>query len=469
MTTVDPVSALRLPEAATAVPPAATEGAGDFALTLADLIGAAAADAPPAGGAGAAPALETEAAPAAVVADAAGSAGHLAIMGRVGAKAATPDATVVEPPVVARPAPSGAAEGAPVPVVAPALQEAPDMAQEAQPVAVEGPPRTVAVPPQTAVAATAVVRVADDAVAGGEPEETEHALSGNGDEPAEAVPATPVSATPVSAPPAPVTAAPALPVMPVAAQAVAARSERGLAAPQAATPAPKAATYGQAKAGDRPTGATEEEEKTDAADRPAPLRRAAEPLPPAEPRAVAAAAQPAPATSEPTLPADATVPQPAPVAQGAAPAPQVTAAATAPMGQPVATDRPGWEGAIAERIAAELSGDGQQIDLELAPEHLGRLKITLEVTDGQAQVRFVTETPDAARLIQQGEARLSESLARNGLSLGGHDAASRDAQGGDRSGGRAPRGAEMFFERSAEPRPGQSGQRAASGLVNLMA
>lgn len=164
-------------------------------------------------------------------------------------------------------------------------------------------------------------------------------------------------------------------------------------------------------------------------------------------------------------------------AAGAAPAPAATAPASAqamsqpalPAQAPVAMDRPGWETAIAERIAAELSGDGQQIDLELAPEHLGRLKITLEVTDGQAQVRFVTETPEAARLIQQGEARLSESLSRNGLSLGGHDTASRDPQGGDRSGGRAPRGTEMFFERSADPRPGQTGPRGTSGLVNLMA
>lgn len=164
-------------------------------------------------------------------------------------------------------------------------------------------------------------------------------------------------------------------------------------------------------------------------------------------------------------------------AAGAAPAPAATAPAPVqamaqpalPAQAPVAMDRPGWEVAITERIAAELSGDGQQIDLELSPEHLGRLKITLEVTDGQAQVRFVTETPEAARLIQQGEARLSESLSRSGLSLGGHDTASRDPQGGDRSGGRSPRGTEMFFERSADPRPGQTGPRGTSGLVNLMA
>lgn len=138
---------------------------------------------------------------------------------------------------------------------------------------------------------------------------------------------------------------------------------------------------------------------------------------------------------------------------------------------PVAMDRPGWEGVVTERIVAELSQDGQQIELELSPDNLGGLKIRLEVSDGQAQVRFVTETPEAARLIQQNEHRLSESLSRAGLSLGGHDSASRDAQQqqGDRSGQPAPRGAEIAFQRSGEPRPGMVPQRAQVGLVNLMA
>jgi flagellar hook-length control protein FliK len=138
---------------------------------------------------------------------------------------------------------------------------------------------------------------------------------------------------------------------------------------------------------------------------------------------------------------------------------------------PVAMDRPGWETALTEHIAAELSQDGQQIELDLSPERLGGLKITLEITDGQAQVRFVTETPEAARLIQQNEHRLSESLSRAGLSLGGHESASRDAkqQQGDRSGRGAPRGVDIAVQRPAKPRPGMISGRVGSGLVNLIA
>jgi flagellar hook-length control protein FliK len=134
---------------------------------------------------------------------------------------------------------------------------------------------------------------------------------------------------------------------------------------------------------------------------------------------------------------------------------------------PIAVDRPGWEGAIADRIAAELSGDGQQIDLEIAPEHLGRLKIRLDMTDGQAQVRFVTETPEAARLIQANEHRLSDALSRAGLSLGGQETTSRDPQGDRPTRGEGP--AARFLERSvdvqAAPLPGRMGR----GLVNLIA
>lgn len=201
----------------------------------------------------------------------------------------------------------------------------------------------------------------------------------------------------------------------------------------------------------------------------------------AETKVMARAAPVAPEVVAKPLPDRRAVPS-APVAEAVrgmdgapAAAPQMQAAQPL-MAQPlapapVAMDRPGWETALTEHIAAELSQDGQQIELDLSPERLGGLKITLEITDGQAQVRFVTETPEAARLIQQNEHRLSESLSRAGLSLGGHESASRDAQQqqGDRSGRGAPRGVDIAVQRPAEPRPGMISGRVGSGLVNLIA
>ena len=97
------------------------------------------------------------------------------------------------------------------------------------------------------------------------------------------------------------------------------------------------------------------------------------------------------------------------------------------------------------------------------------------MTDGQAQVRFVTETPEAARLLQQNEHRLSESLSRAGLSLGGQETTSRDPQGDPSARGGKAGG--LALERPAETRTGTlagglSGGpagAAARGLVNLIA
>lgn len=163
-----------------------------------------------------------------------------------------------------------------------------------------------------------------------------------------------------------------------------------------------------------------------------------------------------------------------------------TAAATLVPGGPIQTGRPGWEAALADRIAAELSSDGKEIELDLAPETLGHLKIKLEVVDGLAQVRIVTETPEAARLFQQAEHRLSESLSRAGLSLGGQDTMSRDAQTGQGQSGQgqsAPgqtgqgpgdrggrlRGMEMHLDRQGIGALAEQAGRAARGLVNLIA
>lgn len=158
------------------------------------------------------------------------------------------------------------------------------------------------------------------------------------------------------------------------------------------------------------------------------------------------------------------------LAQGGA-MPGATPQAGPMPGTALAMERPGWEAALVERITAEMSDDGQEIELELAPERLGQLRIRLEVIDGQAQVRFVTETTEAARLFQQNEHRLSESLTRAGLSLGGHDSTSRDApgQGRDDRSERGMRATGMILERTDPSRPGAAMLRPGQGLVNLIA
>lgn len=166
----------------------------------------------------------------------------------------------------------------------------------------------------------------------------------------------------------------------------------------------------------------------------------------------------------------------------------VTAAATQPQAQtlpaatpradalPLDTARPGWEAALSERITARMTDIGQEIDITLSPEKLGTLHIRLELSDSTAQVRIVTETPQAAQLFQQSEHRLSEALNRSGLTLASHDATSRDMTGRD-GGGKdtSPRGGSA----RSDTLPGVPGPMQALGaplagrhainLVNLVA
>lgn len=245
------------------------------------------------------------------------------------------------------------------------------------------------------------------------------------------------------------------------------------AAPRA-SPAPDAATPSDAVEPADPVGA-------ETAVDPSPARAKTAPS-----TAAPASATPAKAdTGRDPAPLAETAPLSLRATADPAPQMQMTAAPTAtpasPGTSPIAMNSAGWEGAIAERIVAELSGDGSSIDLDLTPEHLGKLRITLEILDGQAQVRFLAETPEAARLIQQSEHRLSESLSRAGLSLGGQDSSSRDAQTpqqsqqnqtqqqGDRNGRAHSRQTEAIFQRPATPRDVASPARPAGGRLNLIA
>ncbi|MBC2834776.1 flagellar hook-length control protein FliK [Paragemmobacter straminiformis] len=136
---------------------------------------------------------------------------------------------------------------------------------------------------------------------------------------------------------------------------------------------------------------------------------------------------------------------------------------------PLRTDLPGWEQVLADRIAADLSDDGQEIELSLSPEKLGPLRIKLELSDGQAQVKIVTATPEAAKLFTESQHRLSESLSRAGVDLGGQSAESRQPRD-ERQAPRGPRATEFL----AQTRRSEGGsiaipRSAGAGLVNLMA
>lgn len=110
-----------------------------------------------------------------------------------------------------------------------------------------------------------------------------------------------------------------------------------------------------------------------------------------------------------------------------------TADAPAQTGEPVviSTVNPDWEIDFVDSIVAQVTGADAVIEIALSPENLGQIDVRIEMREGRADVFFVTETRDAARLFAQAEGRLSDLMQRHGLDLGGQDSSQR--QGDQRS------------------------------------
>ncbi|MEQ8900772.1 MAG: flagellar hook-length control protein FliK [Roseovarius sp.] len=127
------------------------------------------------------------------------------------------------------------------------------------------------------------------------------------------------------------------------------------------------------------------------------------------------------ATADP-LPAEA----PAPIRTGEAALPAAATPAPATP-QPIADTGPSrldmtqaqWAETLVEDITRHAAGPAtERLTLTLTPERLGTLQIRLEMQDGLTHVHIVTETPEAARAVAEGQHRLADALSRAGLELG---------------------------------------------------
>lgn len=110
-------------------------------------------------------------------------------------------------------------------------------------------------------------------------------------------------------------------------------------------------------------------------------------------------------------------------ADGAAAPPSPQPPSSAPLPERLATSQPGWTEGLAS-AASRLTADGGTLVLQLTPEGLGEVQITVTVEGPEAQVSFRTETPEAARVLSQAAPDLAADLARHGMALTGHQARS---------------------------------------------
>jgi hypothetical protein len=126
----------------------------------------------------------------------------------------------------------------------------------------------------------------------------------------------------------------------------------------------------------------------------------------------------------------------------------------------------------------KMHSDGQaRYDISLRPKNLGDMRVHLEFHGDETQVRIVTETASAARVLIGGEDRLSQMLEASGFRL----AAFSSSMGGQAGAGQgqpqfAKRGADPAAAKSKTTRPGQQQGAAASarqsgpqGTINVIA
>jgi flagellar hook-length control protein FliK len=125
---------------------------------------------------------------------------------------------------------------------------------------------------------------------------------------------------------------------------------------------------------------------------------------------------------------------PAQIRTGEAAPPAATTPTPAPAApQPTARSGPArldmtqaqWAETLVEEVTRHAAGPGtERLTLTLTPERLGTLQIRLEMQDGLTHVHIVTETPEAARALAEGQQRLAEALTRAGLEPGSQSAQS---------------------------------------------
>ena len=172
-------------------------------------------------------------------------------------------------------------------------------------------------------------------------------------------------------------------------------------------------------------------------------------------------------TPEPAL-TERGLPAPTPATPMAAATTQTPAAPSALPPVPVSSVPmliPNWPVAfVAEPVVSLLDAAGGNMVLEITPEELGRLTISVTVQGETALVRFQTETPEAARLLLEAERQLASELARHGMTLAGHDATAERKPTQDQAGAGQGRS-----QSSEDPSDLRSMAMPQAGLINLIA
>jgi flagellar hook-length control protein FliK len=80
--------------------------------------------------------------------------------------------------------------------------------------------------------------------------------------------------------------------------------------------------------------------------------------------------------------------------------------------------RSNWNEMLIQRVQMGLAGGRDQLDFQLSPRKLGKMRISLVLQNDRTNIKVQTETSAAASMLTESEGRLAQMLEASGLRLG---------------------------------------------------
>ena len=80
--------------------------------------------------------------------------------------------------------------------------------------------------------------------------------------------------------------------------------------------------------------------------------------------------------------------------------------------------RSNWSEMLVQRVQKGLAGGRDQLDFQLSPRKLGKMRISLVLQNDRTNIKVQTETSAAALMLSESEGRLAQMLEASGLRLG---------------------------------------------------
>ncbi len=92
---------------------------------------------------------------------------------------------------------------------------------------------------------------------------------------------------------------------------------------------------------------------------------------------------------------------------------------------------PGWSEEVGKNVVWLAGQDQQKAELVLTPPNLGRIEISITISNDQASASFVSANPAVREALEQALPRLREMFANAGISLGQTSIGAESSAGGD--------------------------------------